>query len=101
MAQDSPIAQDSPPGSSSQTSQADANAPAKRDQQAELMACLRLLLGEFSHYGAPRLRTDGDIVIPLDNNLKQNRAAYRGLANAFSEMMSSDIKPRRSQTWVD
>ncbi|MDC0564361.1 hypothetical protein OAP51_06160 [Alphaproteobacteria bacterium] len=101
MAQDSPTAQDSPAGSSLQTSHADANASAERDQQAELMACLRLLLDEFSHYGAPRLRTDGDIVIPLDNNLKQNRAAYRGLANAFSEMMSSDIKPRRSQTWVD
>ena len=101
MTQGAHTAQDSPAGSSSQTSQADANAPAKRDQQAELMACLRLLLGEFSHYAVPRLRTDGDIVIPLDNNLKQNRAAYRGLANAFSEMMSSDIKPRRSQTWVD
>ncbi len=101
MDQDSPTAQDSSTGRSSETSQAEANAPAKRDEQAELMACLRLLLGEFSHYGAPRLRTDGDIVIPLDNILKQNRVAYRGLANAFSEMMSSDVKPRRSQTWVD
>ena len=86
---------------SSEKAQKDTQAPAERDQQAELMACLRLLLGEFSHYGPPSLRTDGDIVIPLDNVLKQNRAAYRGLANAFSEMMSSDVKPRRSQTWVD
>ena len=76
-------------------------APEKRDQQAELMACLRLLLAEFCHYGQPRLRTDGDIVIPLDPALKQNRAAYRGMADAFSEMMKNDVKPRRSQTWVD
>lgn len=76
-------------------------APKKRDQQAELMACLGLLLAEFSNYGQPRQRTDGDIVIPLDPDLKKNRAAYRGLADAFSEMMKSDVKPRRSLTWVD
>ena len=73
----------------------------KREQQAELMACLHLLLAEFGNYGKPRLRTDGDIVIPLDPALKQNRAAYRGMADAFSEMMKNYVKPRRSQTWVD
>ena len=75
--------------------------PEKTDQQVELMACLRLLLAEFGNYGEPRLRTDGDIVIPLDPVLKQNRVAYRGMADAFSEMMKNDVKPRRSQTWVD
>ena len=76
-------------------------APERHDQQAELMACLRLLIAEFGNYGQPRLRTDGDIVIPLDSALKQNRAAFRGMADAFSEMMKNDVKPRRSQTWVD
>ncbi len=76
-------------------------APKKCDQQVELIACLRLLLADFGNYGQPRLRTDGDIVIPLDPALKQNRAAYRGMADAFSEMMKNDVKPRRSQTWVD
>ena len=42
----------------------------------------------------------GDIVIPLDAILKKNRAAYNGLATAFSEMMSGDIDRRRSSTWV-
>ena len=44
----------------------------------------------------------GGVVIPLDAILKQNRAAYSGLATVFSEFMRTDIEGQRKRysTWV-
>jgi len=69
-------------------------------QESELMALLGVLVKEFSDYDPPRLRKDGDIVIPLDAILKKNRAAHQNFAEAFSEMMRDDLGPKRSSTWV-
>ena len=71
------------------------------DQQALLLSALKQILAQFDEYEQPIIRADGDIVIPLNPVLKQNRAAFKGLADAFSEMMKQDVKPRRSSTWVD
>ena len=70
------------------------------EQEKQLLAALEKLLEDFGNYDSPYLRKDGDIVVPLDSVLKKNRAAYNGLATAFSEMMSGDIDRRRSSTWV-
>ena len=78
----------------------DNNAAENAEQEKKLIRALEILLAEYPNYEAAYLRKDGDIVIPLDAILKKNRAAYNGLANAFSEMMSSDIDRRRSSTWV-
>ena len=59
------------------------------------------LLPVFSDYENPIVRSDGDVVIPLNPILKQNRAAFKGLADAFSEMMKQDVRPRMSKTWVE
>lgn len=73
----------------------------KRDQQKEMLVALSSLLSSFDEYELPIVRADGDIVIPLNPVLKKNRAAFKGLASAFSEMMKQDVQPRRSRTWVD
>lgn len=69
-------------------------------QEIELMGLLTELIKQFSDYDPPRLRKDGDIVIPLDAVLKKNRAAHQNFAEAFSEMMREDLGPKRSSTWV-
>ena len=46
-------------------------------QEPQLMALLTELVKQFSDYDSPRLRKDGDIVIPLDAVLKKNREAHQ------------------------
>ena len=70
------------------------------DQQDRLMAILQEVLKEFDNYGAARVRGDGDIQISLDPNLKKARSRRSNLASAFSAMMSDDLGPKRSNTWV-
>ena len=70
------------------------------EQEKNLMAALQDLTVRFSNYDPPRLRKDGDIVIPLDAVLKKNREAHRNFAEAFSELMRDDLGPKRSSTWV-
>ena len=70
------------------------------EQEKELMAALQTLVTGFGNYDPPRLRTDGDIVIPLDAILKKSREANRSFAEAFSETMRDDLGPKRSSTWV-
>ena len=41
------------------------------EQEKELMAALQTLVAGFGNYDPPRLRKDGDIVIPLDAILKR------------------------------
>ena len=68
--------------------------------ELEELLVLTELVKQFSDYDPPRLRKDGDIVIPLDAVLKKNRAAHQNFAEAFSEMMRDDLGPKRSSTWV-
>ena len=70
------------------------------EQEKNLMAALQDLTVRFSNYDPPRLRKDGDIVIPLDAVLKKNREAHRNFAEAFSQLMRDDLGPKRSSTWV-
>ena len=70
-------------------------------QEAELMQALINLLKKYPDYTPPRVRLDGDIVIPLDVDLKKNRQRAKNLADAMSEWMSRDLGPRRSRTWVE
>ena len=70
------------------------------DQEQRLLEALRAVLEEFGNYGEPRVRGDGDIQIPLDIELKKARARQSNLADAFSRMMSEDLGPKRSSTWV-
>ena len=72
------------------------------EQEKELLKALYKLIESFPNYEKPYLRKDGDVVIPLDAVLKQNRAAYSGLATVFSEFMRTDIEGQRKRysTWV-
>lgn len=72
------------------------------EQEKELLKALYKLIESFPNYEKPYLRKDGDVVIPLDAILKQNRAAYSGLATVFSEFMRTDIEGQRKRysTWV-
>ena len=72
------------------------------EQEKELLKALYKLVETFPNYEKPYLRKDGDVVIPLDAVLKQNRAAYNGLATVFSEFMRTDIEGQRKRysTWV-
>lgn len=70
-------------------------------QETALMEALIDLLKKFPDYTPPRVRLDGDIVIPLDVDLKKNRQRAKNLADAMSEWMSRDLGPRRSRTWVE
>lgn len=56
----------------------------------------------FGNYEAPYLRSDGDIVIPLNPILKKNRESHRRFAEAMRDMMNSDVdrKKKKSRSWV-
>ena len=70
------------------------------EQEKDLLLALQDLVASFGNYDPPRLRKDGDIVIPLDAVLKKNREAHRSFAEAFSQLMRDDLGPKRSSTWV-
>ena len=72
------------------------------EQEKQLMKALYKLIEAYPNYEKPYLRKDGDIVIPLDSVMKQNRAAFSGLATVFSEFMKTDIDGQRKRysTWV-
>ena len=72
-----------------------------RPQEDLLMECLIALLKKFPDYTPPRLRMDGDIIIPLDPGLKKNRERARNVADAITEMMNRDLRPKISRTWVE
>ena len=72
-----------------------------RPQEDLLMECLLALLKKFPDYTPPRLRMDGDIIIPLDPDLKKNRERARNVATAITEMMNRDCRPKMSKTWIE
>ena len=74
------------------------NNTVEKSQEDRLVEALKVLLKDFPDYDPPRIRMDGDIVIPLDILLKKNREASRGMAEAISNMMNSDRKKRSA--WI-
>jgi hypothetical protein len=74
------------------------NNTVEKSQEDRLVEALKVLLKDFPDYDPPRVRMDGDIVIPLDVLLKKNREASRGMAEAISNMMNGDRKKRSA--WV-
>jgi hypothetical protein len=67
--------------------------------EVKLIEQLKILLKDYPEYDPPRVRTDGDIVIPLDVVLKKNREASRNMAEAISNLMNGD--KRRSSAWLE
>ena len=51
------------------------NNAVEKSQEDRLVEALKVLLKDFPDYDPPRIRMDGDIVIPLDVLLKKNREA--------------------------
>lgn len=74
------------------------NGKAELSQEDRLVEALKVLLRDFPDYDPPRIRMDGDIVIPLDVMLKKNREASRGMADAISSMMNGDRK--KPSAWI-
>ena len=62
--------------------------------EAELLQKLTELVSEYNDYGAPRIRSDGDIIISLNSDLKRNRQAFQSLADAVQLMMDRDKSKR-------
>ena len=65
----------------------------KKNQEKELLEKLTAIVSEYTDYEVPRMRSDGDIVISLDSDLKKNRQAFQSLADAVQLIMNSD-KPK-------
>ena len=47
----------------------------ENEQETRLLSALAELLKDYDDYGAAKLRTDGDITIPLDPELKRKHPA--------------------------
>ena len=62
--------------------------------ELKLLQKLTELVTEYEDYDAPRIRSDGDIIISLNSVLKRNRQAFQSLADAVQLMMYRD-KPKR------
>tara|TARA_B100001093_G_scaffold198221_1_gene190517 strand:- start:299 stop:682 length:384 start_codon:yes stop_codon:yes gene_type:complete len=62
--------------------------------EVKLLQKLTELVTEYHDYESPRIRSDGDIIIPLNSELKRNRQAFQSLADAVQLMMDRD-KPKR------
>ena len=61
--------------------------------EVELLQKLTELVTKYKDYEAPRIRSDGDIIISLNSDLKKNRQAFQSLADAVQLMMDRD-KPK-------
>ena len=70
--------------------------------ELDLIRELTKLVSKFADYEIPYLRSDGDIVVPLNPILKKNRESHRRFAEAMRDMMEEDnkIKKRKSKAWV-
>ena len=72
------------------------------ETEADLLRQISNIASRFRDYEIPYMRSDGDIVIPLNPMLKKNREAHRRFAEAMREMMDSDLqmKKKKSKSWV-
>ena len=70
--------------------------------ETDLIRQVTAIVSKYRDYEIPYLRTDGDIVIPLNPMLKKNREAHRRFAEAMRNMMDSDLqlKKKKSKAWV-
>ena len=69
--------------------------------EKKLLDEIMLVLKTYPDFDPPFFRTDGDLVIPLNSDLKKNREAHKKFANAFSQMMKNDTtKRRKNKAWV-
>tara|TARA_Y100001968_G_C19382956_1_gene731292 strand:+ start:20 stop:289 length:270 start_codon:yes stop_codon:yes gene_type:complete len=70
--------------------------------ETDLIRQITVIVSKYRDYEIPYLRTDGDIVIPLNPILKKNREAHRRFAEAMRNMMDSDLqlKKKKSKAWV-
>ena len=70
--------------------------------ETDLIRQITAIVSKYRDYEIPYLRTDGDIVIPLNPILKKNREAHRRFAEAMRNMMDSDLqlKKKKSKAWV-
>ncbi len=69
--------------------------------QESLIRALLEILPDHGNYLAPVIRADGDIVLPLEPNLKKSRASHRRLAETFRSMMEADVPEKpKSRAWV-
>ena len=72
-----------------------------KTSQDNLIKALLEILPYHRNYVAPVIRADGDIVIPLEPNLKKSRESHRRLAETFRSMMDADIPEKpKSRAWV-
>ena len=67
--------------------------------EVRLLEQLKTMWKDYPDYEPPRVRADGDSVIPLDVVLKKNREASRNMAEAISNLMNGDR--RRSSAWLE
>ena len=69
--------------------------------QQRLVKAIMDILPDHINYIAPVIRADGDIVIPLEPNLKKSRESHRRLAETFRSMMDADNPEKpKSRAWV-
>ena len=69
--------------------------------EKKLLDEIMLVMKTYPDFDTPFFRTDGDLVIPLNSDLKKNREAHKKFANAFSQMMKNDAtKRRKNKAWV-
>ena len=72
-----------------------------KTSQDNLIKALFGILPSHRNYVTPVIRADGDIVIPLEPNLKKSRESHRRLAETFRSMMDADIPEKpKSRAWV-
>jgi len=72
-----------------------------KTSQDNLIKALLEILPYHRNYVTPVIRADGDIVIPLEPNLKKSRESHRRLAETFRSMMDADIPEKpKSRAWV-
>ena len=71
------------------------------DDSEEFMIELTALVAKYGNYEAPRLKADGDLLIPLRSDLKRGAAAAESLAKALVDMMKDDKKLKQKPGWVD
>ena len=71
------------------------------DLEKKLRDEILLIIKNYPDFDPPFFRADGDLVIPLNSDLKKNREAHKKFANAFSQMMRNDAgKRRKNKAWV-
>ena len=70
-------------------------------QESEFLAALAALTAKYSAYSAPKVYSDGDIIIRLDPAMKKKRQRGNALPDTFSRMMKDDIKPPGRKGWIE